>query len=65
LLQSLHANPIADPLELRSLHVGLGLEVFITGTSAWVAGCSSDSSGLLVSVIAECCSADVCGWVVL
>jgi hypothetical protein len=41
------------------------MEVFITGSSAWVAGCFGGSSGLLVSANAGRGSTDICGWVVV
>jgi hypothetical protein len=41
-----------------------GAEVFMASTSAWVAGCSTGSSGLLVSMVARRGSVDGCGWVI-
>jgi hypothetical protein len=41
-----------------------GAEVFMASTNAWVNGCSTEYSGLLVSVVAGRGSVDACGWVV-
>jgi hypothetical protein len=38
----------------------LSMEVFMTGTSTWVGGCSGGSLGLLVSAVARRVSMDVC-----
>jgi hypothetical protein len=43
----------------------IGAEVFLAGASTWVAGCSGDTLGLLVSTLARRVSADVCEWVVV
>jgi hypothetical protein len=40
------------------------VEVFMASTSTWVAGCSTRSSGLLVSVVAGRGSVVVCGWAI-
>jgi hypothetical protein len=43
----------------------LGSEVFMGLASAWAAGCSGGSLGLLVSIVAGRGSMDACGWVVV
>jgi hypothetical protein len=41
-----------------------GAEVFMASTSAWLAGCSTGSLGLLVSMVVGQGSVDGYGWVI-